>query len=173
MNARRMTTTLGALALGIATIGIVPAMAQTGGAGTNGAAPGAVTGGMTGMGGGSPAGQMPHHNGGTETMPPNGQSGGMNKGMSNNGMSGGKESGRGMSQGGASSTRMGETKSMRRPGHESASGKPHAYHSGSYRTMHHGQIDQMQAQNPEVDRLNQQSLEAARKNQAFTPSSQH
>ena len=130
MNARRMTTTLGALALGIATIGIVPALAQTGGASTNGTSPGAAAGGM------SPTQGGPSTAPSSVTGRPGGtSSGGMNMGMERSG---------------------------------GAMGHRHATMSG-----HRGhEMMGAQAQNPEVDRLNQQSLEAARKHEAFTPSSQ-
>ena len=157
MNARHMTTVLGALALGIATIGVVPAIAQTGGAGTNGVAPGSAAGGITNPAGGQS--DAP----GMMTGRPGGTSG---RGMSGNKMSEGGMSGRGTSPGAMSPRAMGGKQ-----------GSP--MHSGSYRTTarHGGRHAMMgagsaQAQNPEVDRLNERSLMAARKHEAFSPSSQ-
>ena len=162
MNARRLTATLGALALGVATIGIGPAMAQTGGATTNGTPAGS---GAAGMPGG--AGPAMGDRGAAPARMPATTSGGMGHGA---GMPGGGMPGGGM--GGQQAKRPTRNDRM---------------HSGSYRTMHpgqggmghggmhHGNVAMMragggQAQNPQTERLNQESLQAARKSERFTPS---
>ncbi|MGH7042436.1 MAG: hypothetical protein ACREFY_09920 [Acetobacteraceae bacterium] len=173
MNARQVTTTLGALALGLATIGIGPAMAQMGGPNSNGAAMHSGAEGMTGGSGqgmGNAAGMVNGQQGGTM---------GRAAGAAADQYTSPKP---GMSSGG-----MGEHEGMPHSGNaEGAMGYQHSGHAGHHDRMHAGQYRMGHhhggergmaagggdAQNPEVDRLNQQSLEAARKNEAFNPSSQ-
>ena len=143
MTTRRMTTTLGVLALGIATVGIGPAVAQTGGAGPAGApgttgSPGAMT--APGTMPGYPAAPMGGSAGPGQAMPPAGM--GQGAGMAEPGktgeMTGGQQAGRGTND----------------------EPVPSRSYAGA------------QARNPEVDRLNEQSLEAARRNEPFHPTSQ-
>ncbi len=147
MTARRMTTTLGALALGIATIGIGPAMAQTGGAPPSGMPAGAGMPGASQMPGGQmtapgpmtgrPAAPMGHNAGPGPGMPPAdmGPAAGMTEHGKAGAMMGGQQVGR-------------ENRDEPMPS-RSYAGAP--------------------ARNSTVDQLNQQSLEAARKGEAFTP----
>jgi len=137
MTARRMTTTLGAFALGIATIGVGPAMAQMGGAGPAGMPPGAGPAGM------ATAPGMP---GAPMTTP--------------GGMAQPPGAAAGMTRPGAGAA------GMARP-HVGRALQGQPMQSRRNRTMRRS-VD-AEAANPEVDRLNEQSLDAARKNETFTP----
>ncbi len=185
MKTGRMLTTVSAMAFGLALVGAVPAVAQS-------ATAGGATGNSTGMdqttaqNGAAPTAE-PQTNGapGTATQAPgtnnmgSGSATGVQGTTSNGTMSGtaamGSASGTGTT-GTANNTTM--KKAM--PSHMSRTGMTtpshHVTHTASMthsRSMARrssGQYQNPTAQDPEVARLNQMSLQAAQQGHSFTPS---
>ena len=153
MIAGRMMTAISVLTLGVATIGIGPVLAQTGGASTNGApASAGMNGTLTGPGGTAmPGGQSA--GAGRTTATPGPTMGTKTAGMGGRGTAGARPGGPTM---GTASPHPSQART-----HTAA--QSHAANHGMT-----GRTD-ADAQNPAVARLNRESLQAARNGDKFAP----
>ena len=188
MIAGRMVTALSVLTLGVATIGIGPVLAQTGGASTNGTPVsagmnGTVTGpGGTAMPGGQSAGagratDTPRPTMGTKTAGMGGGgTGGAMPGAQSTAASGTTATPRTTTGMKTAGTGGGGTAGAQQGGPAMGTASPHPSQARTHmaaqsRAASHGMTGRTDAdaQNPAVAQLNRESLQAARNGERFAP----
>lgn len=177
MTTARMMTSLGAVALGLAMAGAVPALAATGSAANQTGGAAGMSAAQTNSTGGSNGAMS---NGATTGAGMNGTTGAMQTGQANTGTTGNAT---GTTTGTTAGTNTGTTTGnegsnatagqapahpMTRTGMSNEHHATHRMHTASRR----GALNP-NAQNADVARLNEQSLQAAQQGRNFTPPGAH